>query len=144
MKVSIQQQNMINYLSRNGYSHMDCAGIYRISVDGRNVYIGKSVNMLHRMAQHLIEMKNPKETKYRLLAEAKAKHLRIQFSVLYYASDVHGDALDEELGKMEGIFIRQYLPPLNTQIPKEENWHSYTTHPVDEEAFRRKYIYGNV
>ena len=26
---------------------------------------------------------------------------------------------------MEGVFLRQYRPPLNTQIPKEEDWRKY-------------------
>ena len=31
-------------------------------------------------------------------------------------------AIEEEIGEKEGEFIRRYLPPLNYQIPKAENW----------------------
>ena len=31
----------------------------------------------------------------------------------------------EEIGEAEGFYIRQYLPALNTQIPKESDWRKY-------------------
>ena len=79
-------------------------------------------------------------TKYRLLDEAKRKGHRVRFEALYYASDAEGAILEEELGKMEGEYIRKYRPPLNTQIPKTENWRRYERKPIDVDAFRYTYI----
>ena len=31
----------------------------------------------------------------------------------------------EEIGNMEGRYIRLHRPPLNQQIPKEENWRQF-------------------
>ena len=39
-----------------------------------------------------------------------------------------------EIGEKEGEFIRQYKPILNTQIPKEDDWHQYDTQTVDAAA----------
>ena len=45
------EENMYNYLKRKGLENkFDHAGIYCIKVDGRIVYVGKSYNMLRRMA----------------------------------------------------------------------------------------------
>ena len=134
------EQNMINYLRRTGYSHFERAGIYCIRVDNKIVYIGKSSNMLRRMAQHLIEIKKQSELKYTLLAEARSRYRAIRFDILYSASDAGEAILEEELGKMEGEYIRAYRPPLNTQIPKAENWRQYETKTIDAEAFRQVYI----
>ena len=73
----------------------------------------------------------PKEHKYKILKEAKENDLRIKFDVLYYAKNWHWLYIIEEIGEKEGFFIRQYLPVLNYQIPKEENYKSFT---VNKEA----------
>ena len=39
-----------------------------------------------------------------------------------------------EIGEKEGEFIRKYQPVLNTQIPKEDDWHQYDTQTVDAKA----------
>ena len=39
-----------------------------------------------------------------------------------------------EIGEKEGEYIRQYLPILNTQIPKEDDWHSFDTNPIDAKS----------
>ena len=36
-----------------------------------------------------------------------------------------------EIGEKEGEFIRKYRPILNTQIPKEEDWHKWDVSEVD-------------
>lgn len=47
------EQRMYNSLKRKGLApKFEHAGIYAIQLDGEIVYIGKSVNMLQRMAQH--------------------------------------------------------------------------------------------
>lgn len=44
----------------------------------------------------------------------------------------------EEIGHMEGVYIRKYRPELNTQIPKEEDWHKYDVKKIaTEDELRR-------
>ena len=106
------------------------AGIYAILLDGRIVYIGKSVNILARMAQHYAQLSRPKAHKYEILAEASRRGHRIRFCVLYAARSTTPAAIEEEIGEKEGEFIRRHLPPLNYQIPKAENWRQFTTNPA--------------
>ena len=42
-----------------------------------------------------------------------------------YATSSKLSDVEEEIGEAEGFYIRQYLPALNTQIPKEDNWRKY-------------------
>ena len=45
------EDNMYNWLKQRGYAEKyECAGIYCIKVDDKIVYIGKSSNMLRRIA----------------------------------------------------------------------------------------------
>ena len=39
--------------------------------------------------------------------------------------------MKEEIGRKEGEYIRQYKPILNTQIPREDNWHRFDVCAVD-------------
>ena len=78
--------NMTNYLKRKGLADKyEKAGIYCIKIDDDIVYIGKSHNMLKRVAQHYVGIKSQSELKYRILAEAHRKGHKIDFDVLYYA-----------------------------------------------------------
>ena len=61
-------------------------GIYCIKLDDQIVYIGKSKNMLERIASHYVGIRQGSELKYRILWEAREKlDCPIQFDVLYYA-----------------------------------------------------------
>ncbi len=131
--------NIYHWLQRQGYApRFEHPGIYRITICEAIVYIGKSKNMLYRLAEHFVGMKIPKEHKYRILAEAKRRGYKVNFDVLYYARSSLPAEIEEEIGKAEGEFIRRYRPPLNTQIPKESDWHRYdynssaTTITLDE------------
>lgn len=126
------EENAYNWLKRKGlaekYEH---AGIYCIKIDGEIVYIGKSENMLRRIAQHYVGIKTGSEKKYRILEEARRKGHGITFDVLYYAkSRRYADKL-AEIGEKEGEYIRRPRPVLNTQIPKEEDWHKWDTNEVN-------------
>lgn len=126
------EENAYNWLKRKGlaekYEH---AGIYCIKIDGEIVYIGKSENMLRRIAQHYVGIKTGSEKKYRILEEARRKGHGITFDVLYYAkSRRYADKL-AEIGEKEGEYIRRHRPVLNTQIPKEEDWHKWDTNEVN-------------
>jgi hypothetical protein len=62
------------------------------------------------------------------MAEAARRGHTIRFSVMYYATAA--SEIKNELGAKEGELIRALRPPLNYQIPKEDNWCSYTTNPA--------------
>ena len=104
------------------------AGIYSISIDNKIVYIGKSLDMLWRVASHITEIENGslKLNKYKVLHEAKEKGLTISFDVLYYSPQQDEEEIKNDIGYIEGVLIRKHLPALNQQIPKEEDWHTYT------------------
>lgn len=87
--------------------------------------------MLRRISEHLVGMKTQSEKKYRILAEAKRKGCRIGFDVLYDAKSTDYGEITQEIGEQEGAYIRKYRPPLNMQIPKEEDWTKWDTVEVD-------------
>ena len=58
----------------------------------------------------------------------------MNFDVLYYAKSRSKVDKMVEIGEKEGEFIRQYQPVLNTQIPKEDDWHQYDTQTGDAKA----------
>jgi len=101
--------NMYRWLKRRGYSaKYEHAGIYCIKIDDKIVYIGKSTNMLKRVAQHYVAIQKvlDKTSKYYVLAEAKRRGHSINFDVLYYAVTKGYPAIGEEIGNKEGEFIR--------------------------------------
>ena len=130
------RENMYNYLKRKGYADKyDHAGIYCIKIDDSIVYIGKSHNMLKRVAQHYVLIQTEAKTaKYYILAQAKRKGHKINFDVLYDAKGTNYYTIKNEIGAKEGEYIRQYRPILNTQIPKEEKWKQYEVQEIDVEA----------
>lgn len=120
-------QNIYNkYIEQEWSKKFQCSGVYSITVNNKIVYIGKSKDILYRMAEHWASMGNPKENKYKVLAEAHRRRYNVRFNVLYTAKSKTRAEIEEEIGEREGYFIRLYQPPLNTQIPKEENLRSYT------------------
>ena len=74
------------------------------------------------------------EKKYRIIQEAQRNGHPITFDVLYYAKSKGRANRMAEIGEKEGEYIRQYLPILNTQIPKEDDWHSFDTNPIDAKS----------
>lgn len=129
------EENMYGWMKRNGlaqkYEH---PGIYCIKIDEQIVYVGKSHNMLKRVAQHYVGVKKQSERKYRIMAEAQRKGHRIGFDVLYYAQSSGYAAIDQEIGKMEGVYIRVYKPSLNTQVPSAEDWHCYEVNKINAKS----------
>lgn len=114
------------YLVQNWSKKFQCAGVYSITVNNKIVYVGKSNNILYRMAEHWASIKNPKENKYKVLAEAHRKNYKVRFNVLYSAKSQNKTDIEEEIGEREGYYIRLFSPPLNYLIPKEENWRGHT------------------
>ena len=120
------RENMYNWLKKNGYADKyEHPGINCIKIDQILVYIGKSQNMLKRIAEHYVAIKQPFGKKYDILAETWKSGHAINFDVLYIARSTHPKEIKEELGKREGELIREYKPILNTQIPKADNWRKY-------------------
>lgn len=99
----------------------DKPGIYAIWIEGELVYIGCSQNMMRRLAGHLDGMNTNKSHKYKVMNEARQRGYKVWFDVLEELPD---DI--ETLKQREAYFIRLYLPALNTQIPKTEDYHKYT------------------
>ena len=125
-------ENMYEWLKRKGYGEKyDHAGIYCIKIDDTIVYIGKSHNMLKRVSQHYAAIMGQTEKKYRIFAEAQRKGHSINFDVLYHAAETYYPAVKDEIGQKEGEYIRQYKPILNTQIPREDDWHRFDVCAVD-------------
>ncbi len=80
-------ENAYNWLKRKGYApKYEHPGIYCIKLDDEIVYIGKSMNMLKRVASHYAHIQMGDEKKYRILSEAQRKGHEITFDVLYYAA----------------------------------------------------------
>lgn len=91
-------------------------GIYCIKINNKIVYIGKSIDMLGRMYDHMRSIENPhltKTQKYNIIRVMKGQGYKISFDVLQDCSEMTVD----ELGECEGGWIRKYMPLLNTQIP---------------------------
>ena len=94
--------------------------------------------MLERIAQHYVGIQYARKEKYRIMAQLQSEGHPIEFDVLYNASSATRHDIDEEIGYMEGVYLRQYRPELNTQIPKEEDWHKYEVKRIaTEDEIRR-------
>ena len=100
-------------------------GIYSISIEDKLVYIGKSRNMLRRLAEHLYEIcdnRYIKCNKYKVLRKAYFQGLNVNFDVI----NVLQEQDDYYLSVLEALEINRQHPPLNYQIPKPQNPKSYT------------------
>lgn len=126
-------ENMYHCLQKKQYLYnkYECAGIYSISIDDELVYIGKSHNMLKRIAQHMVGIKLQTEKKYVILAENQRAGRTIKFDVMYYAKEKDFYKMQEEIGAKEGELIRRFMPRLNTQIPNEKNWRKFIQKKID-------------
>lgn len=126
MELATYAENMYQWLKRNGYAQQyEHAGIYQITIDEVTAYIGKSTDMMWRLAQHISSMKLSKSHKYQVLREAKQKGHTVTFSVVCYAKSKRMRDIMEEIGEAEGDYIRKLRPPLNTQIPHADDWRKY-------------------
>ena len=105
------------------------AGIYSIKIDDILVYIGKSQDLLERVAEHIAEIQNINQhssNKYKVIAQAQRMGHKVSFDVLYYSPFTSGNDMIDDIGFNEGKYIREYLPFLNTQIPNENDYKKYT------------------
>ena len=105
------------------------AGIYSIKIDDILVYIGKSQDLLERVAEHIAEIQNIDQhssNKYKVIAQAQRMGHKVSFDILYYSPFTSGNEMIDDIGFNEGKYIREYLPFLNTQIPNENDYKKYT------------------
>ena len=131
MKANTRVKQIYDSLEERGLAaKYGRAGVYSISIENTLVYIGKSIHMLERVAEHLaeIEKKNPTSNKYKVLKEAVARGYTINFDVLFVAS-CNAKGVKRSIGYKEGALIREHLPPLNYQIPDSRGYKHYTTNP---------------
>lgn len=99
--------NTYAMLQRRGLSpKYEHPGIYCIKLDDKIVYIGKSENMLRRVAEHYVGIQKETEKKYRILSEAHRKGHSVTFDVLYDAKGKRYAEIEEEIGSKEGELIR--------------------------------------
>lgn len=97
------------------------SGLYEIKVCGKIVYVGKSKNMLHRIASHMYNIDyDTKSKKYQYLRKLRQEGYQIEFDVLEYV-----DEDDDKLGFEEAAAINRLLPILNLQIPSLDNYRKY-------------------
>ena len=111
------------------------------------LYQVERIDCLHRKkpkyvgaCRHYVGIKLGSERKYRILAEAQRKGHPIEFDVLYYAESNRKRDILNEIGEKEGEYIRAYRPILNTQIPKEEDWHKWEANAVDARTVLKLFL----
>ena len=127
-----QQQELYEELYQDPYKRekYNKPGIYCIAINKKVVYIGKSTNMLNRLAAHILEIQSgfwSKSNKYRVLYEAYAREdCQIDFRCLYEATSKEEDEVLNEIGIAEAIYINEIKPALNYQIPSMDNYKHYT------------------
>ena len=99
-------------------------GIYSISINEKIVYIGKSRDMLVRLAQHITNIKYDldKCNKYQVLRQAHNRGIVIEFDVQYVSKKQNQDEIDRDIGEREAELINQYAPVLNYQLPLLEDY----------------------
>lgn len=114
---------ILDKTKKNKYNNRK--GLYYISINNKIVYIGKSTNILCRLANHLYEIDNNNKTKkYIMLRALRQAGYTIKFDVLQYMDN----ATDTEISIAEAIEIRKHLPVLNLQLPALDGSQHWETH----------------
>lgn len=109
-QVNNNKQHIVDLGLKNKYNRY---GLYKIEVNGKLVYIGKSRDMLTRVANHMFGIDyDTKSNKYVYLRAARETGYRISFDVLEYTEED-----DVKLGQAEAAAIHKYRPVLNKQLP---------------------------
>lgn len=104
-------ESLVDMGLKEKYGH---PGIYSISIGDKLVYIGKSRDMLVRIANHLEQIQfNTKTNKYIVMREAREKGYNLNFDVMQYC-----ELDDQEIADWEARLIQKHMPALNYQIPK--------------------------
>ena len=105
-------------------------GIYALVLNGRIVYIGKSINLYRRLNEHRLSilkalkkpLKGHHNRKYNYIASAVSHHgATITYMVLKHLDNADKKQLD----KWETFFIQQYHPQFNIEKNGEDGGCSY-------------------
>lgn len=125
-------QTVIEQASGDKYKQ---SGIYQIFIDNNLVYIGRSQNMIERLASHMYNIDiNTKTNKYIQLRRARDAGHKIRFDVLEYCSI-------DQIPFREAYWIGLKRPPLNMQIPKldrpQEYWYNKKAKTIKYEEILR-------
>ena len=106
-------------------------GIYALVLNGRIIYIGKSINLYRRLNEHrlaiLKALKKPlkgySNRKYNYISSAVSHHgATITYMVLKHLDNADKKQLD----KWETFFIQQYHPQFNIEKNGEDGGCSYS------------------
>ena len=104
-------------------------GIYALVLNGRIIYIGKSINLYRRLNEHRLSilkaikkpLKGYSNRKYNYIASAIQHGATITYMILK-----HLDNLDKkQLDKWETFFIQQHHPQFNIEKNGEDGGCSY-------------------
>ena len=99
-------------------------GIYGFAIDDTYIYIGQSVNLLRRLADHEYWMINgecgesPNDQLYTLLREALKKKRKVSFVIIVrFGADINYESKKATLDMYEAQIIQSKLPIANKAIP---------------------------
>ena len=106
-------------------------GIYALVLNGRIIYIGKSVNLYRRLNEHrlaiLKALKKPLKgypnRKYNYIASAVKQH---DATITYIILKQLPSTDKKQLDKWETFFIQQYHPQFNIEKNGEDGGCSYS------------------
>jgi hypothetical protein len=108
----------------------DKAGCYCIYIDNKLAYIGQSVNLIYRIAEHYYEMNKTRNKKhmYDILNESRKNGHKVWFDVIYYTNKTDAKNIRKDIIAHETYFINKYSPPLNISKGKknDSNEHART------------------
>lgn len=124
--------NLSTIVEAGAKEKYDHYGVYCIKVYGVIVYVGKSRNMLKRVAQHMAEIEmNHDKNMYNVLRKLKENGASISFDVLRVIGErgINEELWDDEMGKSEAVLISSYRPCLNIQYPHLDDYHKYDYEP---------------
>ena len=105
-------------------------GIYALVLNGRIIYIGKSINLYRRLNEHRLSilkalkkpLKGYSNRKYNYIAASVAGHgATITYMILKHLDNPDKKQLD----KWETFFIQQYHPQFNIEKNGEDGGCSY-------------------
>ena len=104
-------------------------GIYALVLNGRIIYIGKSINLYRRLNEHRLSilkalkkpLKGYPNRKYNYIASAIQHGATITYMVLKHLDNADKKQLD----KWETFFIQEYHPQFNIEKNAEDGGCSY-------------------
>ena len=104
-------------------------GIYALVLNGRIIYIGKSINLYRRLNEHRLSilkaikkpLKGYSNRKYNYIASAIQHGATITYMVLKHLDNADKKQLD----KWETFFIQEYHPQFNIEKNGEDGGCSY-------------------